>query len=137
MDHVFSIHSVNLSFDIYVYSILIFNVIVDMLGFVCHLIFCVCSYMFLNFIFFFLLFYGLFEPFCFRISLGFIVFLFFVFLKHITLCIILGGYCGSLSSAFRWLFLFILTRGSPPPFIFISCRLITLQYCSGFCHTLT
>ena len=23
------------------------------------------------------------------------------------------------------------------PFIFISCRLITLQYCSGFCHTLT
>ena len=22
-------------------------------------------------------------------------------------------------------------------FIFISCRLITLQYCSGFCHTLT
>ena len=26
---------------------------------------------------------------------------------------------------------------SPPPFIFISWRLITLQYCSGFCHTLT
>ena len=25
----------------------------------------------------------------------------------------------------------------PPPFIFISWRLITLQYCSGFCHTLT
>ena len=24
-----------------------------------------------------------------------------------------------------------------PPFIFISCRLITLQYCSDFCHTLT
>ena len=24
-----------------------------------------------------------------------------------------------------------------PPFIFISWRLITLQYCSGFCHTLT
>ena len=23
------------------------------------------------------------------------------------------------------------------PFIFISWRLITLQYCSGFCHTLT
>ena len=22
-----------------------------------------------------------------------------------------------------------------PPFIFISWRLITLQYCSGFCHT--
>ena len=25
----------------------------------------------------------------------------------------------------------------PPPFIFISWRLITLQCCSGFCHTLT
>ena len=25
----------------------------------------------------------------------------------------------------------------PPPFIFISWRLVTLQYCSGFCHTLT
>ena len=24
-----------------------------------------------------------------------------------------------------------------PPFIFISWRLITLEYCSGFCHTLT
>ena len=23
------------------------------------------------------------------------------------------------------------------PFIFISWRLVTLQYCSGFCHTLT
>ena len=23
------------------------------------------------------------------------------------------------------------------PFIFISCRLITLHYCSGFCHTVT
>ena len=23
------------------------------------------------------------------------------------------------------------------PFIFFSWRLITLQYCSGFCHTLT
>ena len=30
-----------------------------------------------------------------------------------------------------WDFLFF------PPFIFISWRLITLQYCSGFCHTLT
>ena len=26
---------------------------------------------------------------------------------------------------------------SPPPIIFISWRLITLKYCSGFCHTLT
>ena len=33
---------------------------------------------------------------------------------------------------FIYLFLFIF-----PPFIFISWRLITLQYCSGFCHTLT
>ena len=32
---------------------------------------------------------------------------------------------------FWFCFLFV------PPFIFISWRLITLQYCSGFCHTLT
>ena len=25
----------------------------------------------------------------------------------------------------------------PPPFIFISWRLIPLQYCNGLCHTLT
>ena len=31
--------------------------------------------------------------------------------------------------AYLWLFFF--------SFIFISWRLITLQYCSGFCHTLT
>ena len=31
----------------------------------------------------------------------------------------------------NWCFLFFF------PFIFISLRLITLQYCSGFCHTLT
>ena len=73
MGHVFLINPVNLSFDIYVYSILICNVIIDMLGFVCHLIFCFCSYLSLNFVFFFLLCCGLFEPFVFRISLGFIV----------------------------------------------------------------
>ena len=32
---------------------------------------------------------------------------------------------------FQFIYLFIF------PFIFISWRLITLQYCSGFCHTLT
>ena len=34
-----------------------------------------------------------------------------------------------LDSVFIYLFIF--------PFIFIRWRLITLQYCSGFCHTLT
>ena len=33
----------------------------------------------------------------------------------------------------KWTFFFFLIF----PFIFISWKLITLQYCSGFCHTLT
>ena len=37
-------------------------------------------------------------------------------------------------SAYPWQFSFFFFI---PPFIFISWRLITLQYCSGFCHTLT
>ena len=36
------------------------------------------------------------------------------------------------SFLFNFIYLFIYFS-----FIFISCRLITLQYCSGFCHTLT
>ena len=38
---------------------------------------------------------------------------------------------------FLWLKLLVLSRSFFFPFIFISWRLITLQYCSGFCHTLT
>ena len=42
---------------------------------------------------------------------------------------------GLIPSSFKlFLYLIILNFFS---FIFISCRLITLQYCSGFCHTLT
>ena len=41
-----------------------------------------------------------------------------------------GNHNDGLCSAFVFLFFFF-------PFIFISWRLITLQYCSGFCHTLT
>ena len=37
-------------------------------------------------------------------------------------------------STFSLFFVFVLIFF---PFIFISSRLITLQYCSGFCHTLT
>ena len=37
---------------------------------------------------------------------------------------------------FFFFFLFVF-KSFFPPFIFISWRLITLQYCSGFCHTLT
>ena len=51
------------------------------------------------------------------------------------------------SFALLWRFSILKTRLDQPPFgrcspfffsfIFISWRLITLQYCSGFCHTLT
>ena len=41
-----------------------------------------------------------------------------------------------LSASFFFLFLFFFFRFFFP-FIFISWGLITLQYCSGFCHTLT
>ena len=41
------------------------------------------------------------------------------------------GYCANTHMWFFFLSSFF------SPFIFISWRLITLQYCSGFCHTLT
>ena len=43
------------------------------------------------------------------------------------------------STFLKWtlLFCFVLFSFVLIPFIFISWRLITLQYCSGFCHTLT
>ena len=44
------------------------------------------------------------------------------------------------NSAFKWVYLSfspLLFTSLFFPFIFISWRLITLQYCSGFCHTLT
>ena len=49
------------------------------------------------------------------------------------------------SHLFIFVFIFITVGGRSKkdvlqfffPFIFISWRLITLQYCSGFCHTLT
>ena len=42
---------------------------------------------------------------------------------------------GSVQQVYCWLEL--LSKFFFSPFIFISWRLITLQYCSGFCHTLT
>ena len=42
-----------------------------------------------------------------------------------------------LSHVFYFMFFYSLRRKSFFSFIFISWRLITLQYCSGFCHTLT
>ena len=45
---------------------------------------------------------------------------------------ILGMQSNIGSKLFHFFTLFIFS-----PFIFISWRLITLQYCSGFCHTLT
>ena len=41
-------------------------------------------------------------------------------------CILIGEYLGIISAYITFF-----------SFIFISWRLITLQYCSGFCHTLT
>ena len=40
-------------------------------------------------------------------------------------------------SFFKIYFLFLFFFSFFPPYIFISWRLITLQSCSGFCHTLT
>ena len=42
-----------------------------------------------------------------------------------------------LSSSFKKLYLFIYFGCTGSFFFLISWRLITLQYCSGFCHTLT
>ena len=53
-----------------------------------------------------------------------------------------GGWCSFIPSVFqerekvKWLALVLFTYFLIP-FIFISSRLITLQYCSGFCHMLT
>ena len=44
-----------------------------------------------------------------------------------SVCMPRSGISGLYGSSFFFFF----------PFIFISWRLITLQYCSGFCHTLT
>ena len=43
------------------------------------------------------------------------------------------GHTGSRDSIFFFIYIFSFFFS----FIFISWKLITLQYCSGFCHTLT
>ena len=76
---------------------------------------------------------------------GFLIFKFFCSSLHaLTLCFpcklwytniaSLQNYKPPAGSTWLWeLFSYFFS----PPFIFISWRLITLQYCSGFCHTLT
>ena len=64
---------------------------------------------------------------------NFILLSFFLNVAEVLLFLSLKNSCFSivfLVSIYLFLFIFIL-------FYFISWRLITLQYCSGFCHTLT
>ena len=74
------------------------------------------------------------------ISMGSVVMVPFSFLLLAiccTLCFFLISLINSfffflkVGSVLHFIYLFIF------PFIFISWRLITLQYCSGFCHTLS
>ena len=57
---------------------------------------------------------------------------YYMFIVSIKICTL-----GNLCSYFPTILLYLLCFFPPPPFIFISWRLITLQYYSGFCHTLT